>query len=159
VEEGAGVPPLFAEAVSVAKCHKLLPVLQHIHTLKANRLEAQGLSGLAIGSAQSAMDAARALRQRGVRNVVVSLGADGVAWCDASGTPGHQGVRPVLMASATGAGDALLGGLVFGFLQRMPLPQAVRFAMACAELTLSSTLANSPDLNVAAVLARLEQST
>lgn len=163
--EGAALPAppaitaLFAEAVSVAKCHKLLPVLPHIHTLKANHLEAQALTGFAIHTVPAAMDAARSLHQHGVRNVVVSLGADGVAWCDASGTTGHQGVRPVRMASATGAGDALLAGLLVGHVQHIPLQQAVRFAMACAEITVSSTLANSPDLNMAAIRARLEQNT
>ena len=164
--DGPGAAPagksrqvVFAEAVSVAKCHKLLPLLDQLHTLKANRLEAQALSGLPIHSPQAACAAARSLQQRGVRNVVVSLGAQGVAWCDASGAVGHRLVRPVPMASATGAGDALLGGLVYGHLHGMPLDLAVAWAMACAELTLSSTFANSPDLSVAAVRARLQQPT
>ena len=149
--------PVFAEAVSVAKCHKLLPVLGQLHTLKANRLEAQALSGLPINSPQSAADAARNLHQRGVRNVVISLGADGVAWCNASGVVGHRPVHAVQMASATGAGDALLSGLVYGHLQGLPLDLSVAWAMACAELTLSSTFANSPLLSVAAVKTRLEE--
>ena len=151
--------PVFAEAVSVAKCHKLLPLLDQLHTLKANRLEAQVLSGLPITSSQSAADAARCLHQRGVRNVVISLGTDGVAWCNASGAVGHKAVHPVQMASATGAGDALLSGLVYGYLQGLPLDLSVTWAMACAELTLSSTFANSPDLSVAAVKARLQLPT
>jgi pseudouridine kinase len=149
--------PLFAEAVSLAKCLKLLPLLGQLHTLKANRLEAQALSGMTIDSLPSATDAARVLHQRGVRNVVISLGGDGVAWCDASGAVGHQSVRRVDMASATGAGDALLSGLVYGHMQGFPLAMSVTWAMACAELTLSSTLTNSPYLSVAAVKARLEE--
>jgi pseudouridine kinase len=151
--------PVFAEAVSVAKCHKLLPLLGQLHLLKANRLEAQALSGLPIHSPQSACDAARSLHQRGVRHVVISLGAEGAAWCDASGAVGHRLVHPVHVASATGAGDALLAGLVYSHLQGMPLDQSVRFAMACAELTLSSTFANSPDLSVAAARTRLQAHT
>jgi pseudouridine kinase len=150
-------PVLFAEAVSVAKCHKLLPVLGRLHTLKANRLEAQALSGLAIGTPQSACEAALALHRRGVRQVVISLGAEGVAWCDAQGAIGHRSARAVQMASATGAGDALLSGLVYGHLHALPMEPAVRFAMACSELTLSSTFANSPELCVAAVRAHLEE--
>jgi len=148
---------VFAETVSVAKCQKLQPVLGHIHTLKANRLEAQALSGWPIASRQSACDAARSLHQRGVRNVVISLGVDGVAWCNADGAVGHRAVRPVPMVSATGAGDALLSGLVYGYIHGLPLGSSVHWAMACAELTLSSTLANSPDLSVAAVRAHIEQ--
>ncbi len=154
---GVAHPVLFAEAVSVAKCSKLLPVLGRLHTLKANRMEAQALSGLSITDAPSAMEAARSLHRRGVHNVVISLGAEGVAWCDAEGRSGHRAARPVQMASATGAGDALLSGLVYGLLQALPLDLAVKQAMACAELTLSSTLANSPNLSVAALQARLQQ--
>ena len=43
------------------------------------------------------------------------------------------------------------------YLQGMPLDLSVAWAMACAELTLSSTFANSPLLSVAAVKARLEE--
>ncbi len=149
-------PVLFAEAVSVAKCTKLLPLLGQLHTLKANALEAQALSGLPITDAPSARHAALSLHSRGVRNVVISLGAAGVAWCDAQGRSGHRAVRPVQMASATGAGDALLSGLVYGYLHSMPMDLSVQYAMACAELTLSSTLANSSHLTVAAIQARLE---
>jgi pseudouridine kinase len=148
---------IFAEAVSVAKCAKLVPVLGALHTLKANRMEAERLSGCAITHPHSAMDAASALHRLGVSNVVISLGAEGAAWCDSAGNTGHRAVRPVHMASATGAGDAMLSGLVYGYLQAMPLDLSVRWAMACAELTLSSTFANSPDLCVGAVQTRLEQ--
>lgn len=150
-------PVLFAEAVSVAKCHKLLPMLDRLHTLKANGMEAQALSGLPIATVDEAKAAALQLRQRGVGQVVISLGAEGVVWCDSNGATGHRSVRPISMASATGAGDALLSGLVYGHLQSLPMEQAVRFAMACAELTLSSTFANSPDLGVAAVQAHLQE--
>jgi len=152
-------PVLMAEAVSVAKCAKLLPVLGRLHTLKANRMEAQSLSGLPIVDGASAQQAARALHQRGAGRVVISLGAQGVAWCDARGHAGHRAGRSVAMVSATGAGDALLGGLVYGHLQGWELEPSVCFAMACAELTLSSTLANSPTLCVEAVQAQLTLSS
>jgi pseudouridine kinase len=152
-------PALFAEAVSVAKCRKLLPVLNGLHTLKANRMEAQALSGLDVNSPASACSAARALHQRGVRQVVISLGAEGVAWCDGTGVTGHRAAQPVRMVNATGAGDALLSGLVYGHLHAMPLDQSVRFAMACAELTLSSTFANAPALCEAAVHDHLDTNT
>jgi pseudouridine kinase len=63
----------------------------------------------------------------------------------------------VRIVSTTGAGDALLGGLVCSHLQFVPLEQAVSFAMACAELTLSSPFANAPGLCIEAVHAQLEQ--
>lgn len=144
-------PALFAEAVSVAKCMRLGPVLAHVHTLKANRLEAQAMCGRAIASVQDACDAALQLHRRGVGRVFISLGAQGVAWCDGEGRCGHRAARMVPVLSATGAGDALMGGLVYGHQQGWPLEEALAWAMACAEITLASPAANAPALSVQAV--------
>ena len=152
-------PALFAEAVSVAKCTRLGDVLAQLHTLKANRLEAQALCGRAIASVQEACDAALALHRRGVGRVLISLGAQGVAWCDADGRYGHRAARAVPVVSATGAGDALMSGLVYGHLQGWPLQEALAWAMACAEITLASTAANAPALSVQAVQNYMQQTT
>jgi pseudouridine kinase len=152
-------PALFAEAVSVAKCTRLGDVLAQLHTLKANRLEAQALCGRAIANVQEACDAALALHRRGVGRVLISLGAQGVAWCDADGRCGHRAARAVPVVSATGAGDALMSGLVYGHLQGWPLQEALAWAMACAEITLASTAANAPALSVQAVQNYVQQTT
>ncbi|NCX23860.1 MAG: hypothetical protein EBX17_11880, partial [Betaproteobacteria bacterium] len=73
-----------------AKCTRLLPVLGQVHTLKANRLEAQALCGHRISNAQEACAAALALHRLGAGRVVISLGAEGAAWCDADGRCGHR---------------------------------------------------------------------
>jgi pseudouridine kinase len=149
--------PAFVDAVSVAKCTRLGPLLPHIHTLKVNRIEAQKLTGLPANSVQEATAAARYLHDQGVANVVVSLGAQGVCWCDASGEVGHWAATPHLsVVNTTGAGDALLAGLVQAHLAGKPLDQAVRWAMACAEITLGSPFANAAELSAQAVQGRLK---
>ena len=152
-------PALFAEAVSVSKCMRLSPVLAQVHTLKANRLEAQALSGRAIASVQDACAAALHLQRQGVGRVFISLGAQGVAWCGADGRCGHRAARTVPVRSATGAGDALMGGLVVGHLQGWPLEKALAWAMACAEITLSSPAANAPALSVQTVQHHMQYTT
>lgn len=148
--------PVFVDAVSVAKCARLVPLLRHIHTLKVNRIEAQKLTGLPVNSLEEATAAARHLHAEGVSNVVVSLGADGACWCDSTGTVGHRGATPQLgVVNTTGAGDALLAGLVHGHLAGKPLDQAVRWAMTCAEITLCSPFANAPELSSQVVQLRL----
>jgi pseudouridine kinase len=148
-------PAVLVDAVSVAKCTRLLPWLGHIHTLKVNRLEAQVLSGQTIDTVAQAQAAARHLHDQGVAQVVLSLGAMGVCWCDAKGQTGHRAAPPVAVQSTTGAGDALLAGLVHGQLTGMALAHSVAFAMACAEITLGSWRANAPDLCPQAVYSRL----
>lgn len=155
---GGDTPPVLVDAVSSFKCPRLLPWLARIHTLKLNALEAQTLSGMATHDVASAEAAARALHQRGVRQVVVSLGAAGVVWCDAQGHTGYRAARPVPVVNTSGAGDALLAGLAHAQLQGWPLAQAVAWAMACAEITLQSPHANAPGLSLAALQARVASS-
>jgi pseudouridine kinase len=147
--------PVFVDAVSVVKCTRIAPWLPRIHTLKVNRLEAQALSGMVVHSLDDADHAARRLHQLGVRNVVLSLGELGVCWTDAQGRSGFRRAGRVDVVNTSGAGDALLAGLVHAHRCSMPLDVAVEFAMACAELTLSSTFANTPELSVTAVNRRL----
>lgn len=147
--------PVFVDAVSVAKCQRLVPVLGRVHTLKVNRIEAQALCGTVVGTVDDARRAALALHGMGVQRVVLSLGALGVAWCDADGSTGARSASAVPVVNTTGAGDALLAGLVHAHVQGLSLPRSVEYAMACAEITLSSTFANAPDLSHAAVQSRL----
>jgi pseudouridine kinase len=147
--------PVFVDAVSVVKSTRIAPWLSRIHTLKVNRLEAQALSGMVVQSVDDAGLAASRLHQLGVRNVVLSLGDMGVCWTDAQGHSGYRQAAPTKVVNTSGAGDALLAGLVHAHMRSMPLDVAVEFAMACAELTLSSTFANTPELSVTAVNRRL----
>ena len=155
----ASMTTFFADGVSVVKCKRIAPWLGRIHTLKVNRLEAQALSGQTAMSAPEACLAAAYLHQLGVLNVVVSLGEQGVCWCDAQGVTGHRPARRVSVVNTTGAGDALLAGLVHAFVRGMPLSQSVEFAMACAELTLASKFANDPLLSVTTVQKLLSASS
>jgi len=147
--------PVFVDAVSVAKCQRLMPVLVQVHTLKVNRMEAQALCGTAVNTADDARRAAQALHGLGVQRVVLSLGALGVAWCDADGSTGVRAAGAVPVVNTTGAGDALLAGLVHAHALGLCLPRSVEYAMACAEITLSSTFANALDLSHAGVQSRL----
>jgi pseudouridine kinase len=149
----AGDVPVFVDGVSVQKCQRLRGLLDGVHTLKVNQLEAHALSGLPTQSLEGAQAAALALHHQGVRRVLVSMGAHGVCWCDEAGVLGAFDARPMTVVNSSGAGDALLAGLVHAHLAAQSLPDAVTFAMACAELTLGTTFANHPYLSVSAVQA------
>ncbi len=143
--------PVLADAVSAIKCPRLGPWLGRIHTLKANALEAAALTGLVVQTTAQALAAAQVLHQRGVAQVVISQGQHGVVWSTRQGESGHCPARTVPVVNTSGAGDALLAGLVYGHLQDWPLAQAVPWAVACAEITLQSPQANAPELSLAAV--------
>ena len=143
--------PVFVDGVSGHKCMAVLPFLAQINTLKINRLEASALTGLPVGSATEAIAAAQSLHARGVQNVVVSLSAGGVCWC-APGGHGHAAAITIDAISSNGAGDAMTAALVYSALAAWPIAQSVRFANACAALTMLSASANHPGLSASSAL-------
>lgn len=149
----AGAIAIFAEPVSAFKCRRLLPWLAQVHTLKANRLELRALTGLPVDDADEAtlQRAAQWLHAQGVRQLVVSLGERGAWWSERAGGCGWQRALAVSVTSATGAGDAMMAGLLHRHLQGDTLAQALVFATGCAALTLGAPGANHPDLSVGAV--------
>ena len=107
--------------------------------LTPNRGEAEALiRGPGGGPASSATEAAVALRDRGIANVIVTLAADGAVLADAGGgpvttVPGHR-VRPV---ASVGAGDAFNGALAVALSEGRPIAEAAAFANAAAALAVT----------------------
>ena len=127
--DGAGVP-LVADCVSAVKCGRLREVLSRIHTLKANRMEAEMLAGRIDPE-----DCVRALLDAGVTRVVVSLGADGVL----CGEAGHVFRRPssgMPAVDTTGAGDGLTAALAVGLAHGLDLEACAELGMRAAGITM-----------------------
>lgn len=150
-----GATAVFVDAVSAFKSPRILPWLDQVHTLKVNRQEAQALCGFAVQSDAEIESAAQWLHNQGVRQVVLSLGARGVYWSDKDAARGWQDTVPAAVVNVTGGGDALMAGLVHGFMSHQSLAETIPFALACAALTLSAEQANHPGLSVTSVLQLL----
>jgi pseudouridine kinase len=146
-----GGTPVFVDAVSAFKCLRIVPWLGQVHTLKVNRQEAQAMCGFGVQSDADIERAAQWLHTQGVQQVVLSLGARGVYWSHKDAAHGWQGTVPAEVVNVTGGGDALMAGLLHGFLGHQNLAQTVPFAMACAALTLSAEQANHPSLSLVCV--------
>lgn len=150
--------PLFVDPVSVAKAGRVAPHLASVHTLKPNRAEAALLSGVEISGQRSLEVAANALLDAGVRHLVISLAADGVFFANAetSGTltPPVQDV-----ASVTGAGDALMTGLVHAHLANLDFEAAVQFALAASTLSAASASPVSRDFSVESIQRTINNQT
>ena len=81
--------------------------------IKPNKEELAECAGLPVRTLGDAVRAAQALRSRGARTVLASLGADGAVLVGEAGAV--HGEAPVEAARSTvGAGDALLAGFLAG---------------------------------------------
>lgn len=138
--------PIFADAVSAAKCEKLRPILPRLHTLKVNALEAGVLTGVDTAAQGGVERAAQALLDAGVGRVVVTLGPEG-ALAVRAGETVRLPIFPGEMKNATGCGDAFTAALVWAFLEGLDFPQSVRAGLAAAAVTLTGPETISPGLS------------
>ena len=110
--------------------------LQRLAYLIVNESEAEFLGGGAVDSLERAKEAARALRARGPRVVVITLGAQGACVADDS-TVIHVPAFVVQPVDATAAGDTFCGALAVALVEGQPLAQAARFANAAAAIAVT----------------------
>jgi 1-phosphofructokinase family hexose kinase len=103
---------------------------------KPNALEAGQLTGLPVETRPQLAAAARSILGRGVGNVVVSLGKDGALLVTPEGEWAARSPR-IRESNPIGAGDSLVGGLVWGLQAGLPLPEALRWGIACGAATAS----------------------
>lgn len=104
--------------------------------IKPNDQELGEACGQLAGSADELAAQIQSLRARGIEQVVLSQGAEGVRWFGPLGV--WQAVPPkVEVASTVGAGDSLLAGMVHGLLAGWPAQRVLRQATAVAALAVT----------------------
>ena len=148
--------PIFCDPVSTIKAQKLLPILNKIHTLKPNRLEAELLSGVPIREKQDAERAAGKLLDKGVQRVFLSMGAEGVYAATAreqlwlSNIPGE-------MVSTTGCGDAFMAALVWAWMQDLSLADTALAGLAAGSIAMESHETINPAMSATALKLRMSK--
>jgi len=95
-----------------------------------NETEAEALSGLPVTNLEEARACADTLHARGLRGVIITLGANG-ALCAGTHYPPHH-VTPV---DTTGAGDAFIGSFATFLAGGAPEAEAIRKANVYAALS------------------------
>jgi pseudouridine kinase len=133
---GADVP-IVLDPVSVTKSVRALSCLPHLHTLKANEIEARALIGDALSPEESIGRVSQMLLSAGVFRVMITMGAEGVHLAQANETE-WIAAPAVEVVSDTGAGDAFAAGVAWGAMMGSSLTETARLATAMAALTLKA---------------------
>ena len=111
-------------------------LLRRVSILTPNETEAELLTGIRVTGDATAARAADRLRARGVRTVIITLGAGGAFVAGDGCRQRVPGFR-VKAVDSTAAGDIFNGALAVALAEERPLLDAVRFANAAAALSVT----------------------
>jgi ribokinase len=129
-----GVPTILNPAPAATLPNSIYPYCDY---LTPNETEATTLTGISVTDLASAEKAAASLLSRGVRNVILTLGAQGALIKNSTFTRHVPAVVAGLVVETTGAGDAFNGGLATALAEGMDLIDATRFACTVAGISVT----------------------
>lgn len=112
-------------------------LLRKIDYITPNETEAYWLTGIEVVDEKTAKAASELLIQKGVKNVIITLGKLGAFVYEADGTHYMVDAYPVEVADTTGAGDAFNGGLATFIARGESLKNAVIKSNAVAALAVT----------------------
>lgn len=112
-------------------------ILPYITYLAPNEHEVEDITGIAITNEASAKRAVNHLVERGVKNVIITLGSKGAAF----GNDHEFFISPSILADhvadPTAAGDSFIGAFCYGVSAGMAEKEAMIFANHAAHITVT----------------------
>ena len=139
---------LFYDPVSANKGVRAKNFAGRFFAVKPNKLEAEAMLDMKIGSEEDVIAAGRRFMELGVSQVFITLGEDGVFFME-SGDEGF--IRPaegIKIKSATGAGDSFSACILLGMSMGMNARKIAEMGMAAARITMESQNAVSEELTI-----------
>lgn len=123
-----------------------ISIPEHLYSavdfLTPNEHEAAHLVGFSVNNISDADRAANLLIAQGCDNVVITMGPLGAFYKNEKES-GHVKAPPVEAVDTVGAGDCFNGAIAFAIANHTPLPEAVKFAVGCASISVTRLGAQS----------------
>ncbi|MDY6820732.1 MAG: ribokinase [Deferribacterota bacterium] len=131
IAKSAGILTLFNPAPA-----RQLPseIYRYVDIIAPNEVEAELLTGVDINSVEDAKKAAFKLFEKGVKNVLITLGDKGALSLE----NGNLNIIPAINVKpvdTTGAGDAFIGAFAYRYVITKSLEDSVKFANVAAGLS------------------------
>ena len=135
------------DTVSTAKCLKIKNILSRFEAIKLNKYESETLSNIKIENLDDVKKSAQYFLDKGIKNVFITLGSDGV-YCANNKEMFHIPGVKIDIINATGAGDAFMSGIVYGFMNDFNLNETAKFAISSSLVALSHKNTINPNFSV-----------
>ena len=148
--------PIFVDTVSTAKCKKIDNILHRFEGIKLNKYEAEKLSGIKINTIEDAKISSEYFIEKGVGSVFITLGSDGVYCANKHESLHIEGIK-INIVNATGAGDAFMAGIIYGFMNNLTLSETAKFSVGASILALSHKNTINPNISVDLINQRIKE--
>lgn len=120
-------------------CAPVAPIpaelMRNITYISPNEHEARILTGIEVKDDDSIHKAIQAIKAMGAENVLITLGARGVAYDDGSGVVYSPALKNLDVKDTTAAGDSFVGAFSTAIASGMPIKNALAFANHTAAIT------------------------
>ncbi len=135
------------DPVSAAKANDVKHLIKYFHTIKPNRYEAEQLANIALKDDNALIEAAAIFHAEGVENVFISLDAEGIFYSDGH-RRGKVKANSAVVTNVTGAGDAFLAGIGYGFMNGLNTVDTVEFAIGMSLVAIAHEDTIHPDMGI-----------
>jgi ribokinase len=146
-----GVPTILNPAPAQPLPERIYPSIDYI---TPNETETAALTGVAVSTLADAEKAAGVFLARGVRNVIITLGAQGAFVKNALVSAHVPAIDAGKAVETAGAGDAFNGCLAVALSEGMDLVAAARFGCAAAAISITR-LGTAPSMPTRAEIDEL----
>lgn len=137
----------FLDTVSTTKAKKVKDLIGYFHTIKPNKIEAEIISGIKIEKEDDLRRVSEYFLTKGVKRVFISLGSDGVYYDDGENSGLAKGPN-IQVVNATGAGDAFMAALVYGYINDVNIEESAKMGIAASMIALSHENTISPNMSI-----------
>ena len=143
-----GKSKFILDPVSAKKAKKIRHLVKYFHTIKPNRFETEALCGFKIETNDDLKKAGRFFIEQGVKNVFISLDADGIYYITSDGEEGTLACcEPVKVKNVTGAGDSFVAGIGYGYMNNLNIKDTLKYSVAMSIITITHEETINPDMS------------
>ena len=107
--------------------------------VKPNHRELESWVGHSLPTLNDIIVAAKKLKAQGIANVIVSMGANGSLWLSDNAVVQAQPPKCENVVSTVGAGDSMVAGLIYGFVNNLAQQETLAFASAVSAFAVSQS--------------------
>ncbi|WP_073508009.1 carbohydrate kinase family protein [Streptobacillus notomytis] len=128
---------IIVDLVSTTKAKKIKNILNKIHSIKPNKIEAELLTGVEIKDEKTMRLAGQKLLDQGIENIYITLGKEGMFYMNKEkyGLINNPKIKAV---DITGAGDAFTAGIVYSAKNGYDIEKSSKISMSMSIINVTN---------------------